>query len=73
MLKNESGKDMHPADIKAELEKRGLTLAILGVRNGLAKTTLRNAFDKSYPRGELIIAKAIDKDPKDIWPSRYKD
>lgn len=63
--------DMHKEDIKAELHKRGITLAQLGSENGLSKTTLRNALDKKYPRGEQIIAKALDKDPSQIWPSRY--
>ena len=62
--------DMHRADIRAELIKKGISLAQLGIQHGLAKTTLRNAFDKRYPK---IIADALGKKPKDIWPSRYLD
>ena len=65
--------DMHRADIRAELIKKGISLAQLGIQHGLAKTTLRNAFDKRYPTGEKIIADALGKEPKDIWPSRYLD
>ena len=57
----------------AELIKKGISLAQLGIQHGLAKTTLRNAFDKRYPKGEKIIADALGKEPKDIWPSRYLD
>lgn len=65
--------DMHRADIRAELIKKGISLAQLGIQHGLAKTTLRNAFDKRYLKGEKIIADALGKEPKDIWPSRYLD
>lgn len=71
MKEKKRPKDMHRADIRAELMKKGISLAQLGVKHGLAKTTLRNALDKPYPRGEKIIAEAIGKAPEDIWPSRY--
>ena len=41
--------DMHRADIRAELIKKGISLAQLGIQHGLANTTLRNAFDNRYP------------------------
>ncbi|MDP8171513.1 helix-turn-helix transcriptional regulator [Pasteurella skyensis] len=72
MAKKKRTCDMHNADIRAELMKRGLSLARLGEMNGLAKTTLRNALDKPYPKGERIIARAIGKTPQEIWPSRYE-
>ncbi|WP_233143743.1 helix-turn-helix domain-containing protein [Aggregatibacter actinomycetemcomitans] len=56
MKEKKRPKDMHRADIRAELMKKGISLAQLGVKHGLAKTTLRNALDKPYPRGEKIIS-----------------
>ncbi|HHT7859561.1 helix-turn-helix domain-containing protein [Pasteurella multocida] len=73
MAEKKRASDMHRADIRAELIKRGIYLAQLGIENGLAKTTLRNAFDKRYPRGEKIIADALGKHPREIWPTRYQD
>ncbi|HDR1365490.1 helix-turn-helix domain-containing protein [Pasteurella multocida] len=73
MTEKKRNNDMHRADIRAELIKKGISLAQLGIKNGLAKTTLRNAFDKRYPRGERIIADALGKHPSEIWPSRYQD
>lgn len=62
---------MHRADIRSVLMKKGISLSQLGVQNGLAKTTLRNALDKKYPKGEKIIAEALGMNPSEIWPSRY--
>lgn len=62
---------MHRADIRSALMKKGISLSQLGVQNGLAKTTLRNALDKKYPKGEKIIAEALGMNPSEIWPSRY--
>ena len=58
-------------EIRGELMKRGKTFAQLGIENGLAKTTVHNALDKPYPKGEQIIADALGLKPADIWPSRY--
>lgn len=62
---------MQRADIRYELMKKGISLSQLGAKHGLAKTTLRNVFDKRYPNGERIIADALGMQPHDIWPSRY--
>ena len=51
--------------------KKGKSLSQLGIENGLAKTTVRNALDKPYPKGEQIIADALGLSPAEIWPSRY--
>ncbi|OOF50246.1 DNA-binding protein [Rodentibacter trehalosifermentans] len=52
-------------------EKKGIALAKLGIENGLSKTTVRNALDKPYPKGEKIIADALGLELSDIWPSHY--
>ncbi|WP_237162567.1 helix-turn-helix domain-containing protein [Shewanella halifaxensis] len=64
--------DMHRVDIVAALHKSGLTLKQLSLREGLASSTLYNALARPYPKGEKIIADALNMKPEDIWPSRYQ-
>lgn len=63
--------DVHRADIVAMLKKRKMSLRSLSVANGLSPNTLKNALDKPWPKGERIIAQALELNPQDIWPSRY--
>lgn len=65
--------DWHPADIIAGLRKKGMSLAALSRQAGLASATLANALSRSWPRGEKIIADALEISPEVIWPSRYFD
>lgn len=65
--------DWHPADIIAGLRKKGTSLAALSRSSGLSSSTLANALSRPWPKGELIIAQALDTDPWVIWPSRYHD
>ncbi len=53
--------DMHPADIIAMLHKRKLSLAALSRRAGLSSSTLANALSGPWPKGEKIIAEALEK------------
>ena len=55
-------RDWHRIDIVAELHKRGVTMRSLSTSAGLAR---------SYPKGERIIASALNLEPSSIWPSRY--
>lgn len=71
MSRNKRAQDMTKYEIRGELMKKGKSLSQLGIENGLAKTTVRNALDKPYPKGEKIIADALGFQPWDIWPSRY--
>ncbi|WP_049854401.1 helix-turn-helix domain-containing protein [Dickeya fangzhongdai] len=64
--------DWHPADIIAALRKRGTTLAALSRQHGLASSTLANALSRHWPKGERLIAQAVEKTPQEIWPSRYR-
>lgn len=66
-------KDMHPADIVAGLKKKRMSMAALSRQSGLSSSTLANALSRSWPKGEQIIAQALEMDPADIWPSRYLD
>lgn len=64
--------DWHPADIIAALRKRGTSMAALSREAGLASSTLANALTKHWPKGERLIADALDVAPEQIWPSRYR-
>lgn len=68
-----SSKDWHSADIIAAIKKTGTTLAAVSRDAGLSSTTLSNALLRPWPKGEMIIAKAIGVEAKEIWPSRYFD
>ncbi|WP_208950754.1 helix-turn-helix transcriptional regulator [Rahnella sp. ChDrAdgB13] len=67
----EKRRNMHRADIIAALHKKGMTLSGLGRDHNLSPYTLKNALDKPYPKGELIIASAVGLEPQIIWPERY--
>lgn len=70
--KKSSREDWHPADIKAALHKRGITLMGIAEAYGLtSSSTLSAALVRSYPANEKRIAKALGLHPKVIWPSRY--
>ncbi|MCA6955125.1 helix-turn-helix domain-containing protein [Pectobacterium polaris] len=64
--------DWHPADIIASLRKKGTTLAAVSRKAGLASSTLANALTRHWPKGERLIAEALNKRPEEIWPSRYR-
>ncbi|TKY83200.1 helix-turn-helix transcriptional regulator [Pectobacterium polonicum] len=65
--------DWHPADIIAGLRKKGTTLAAVSRAAGLASSTLANALTRHWPKGERLIAEALNKCPEEIWPSRYQN
>lgn len=71
-MENNIEKDMHPADIAAALKKNGFSMAGLARRAGYTSgQTLRVALHRPWPKGERIIAAALEMKPEDIWPSRY--
>lgn len=65
--------DWHPADIIATLRKQGTTLAAVSRQAGLRSSTLANALARPWPKGEFLIAQALNVHPAEIWPSRYYD
>lgn len=70
--KKASHKDWHPADIKAALHKKGITLRELAKRHGLKdSSSMSAALVRSLPANEKRIAAALGLHPKEIWPSRY--
>ncbi|QLK62389.1 transcriptional regulator [Enterobacteriaceae bacterium Kacie_13] len=73
MNKTQNHTDWHQADIIAALRKRGTTLAAVSRSVGLSSSTLSNALSRSWPKGEKVIAQALEVHPSVIWPSRYFD
>jgi lambda repressor-like predicted transcriptional regulator len=70
--KKTSLQDWHPADIKAALHKKNITLAGIARAHGMtSSSTLSRAFSSSYPISEQRIAAAIGVPVQEIWPSRY--
>jgi len=65
--------DWHHADIIAALHKKRTTLAALSRESGLCSSTLANALSLPWPKGEDLIARALNVKPQDIWPSRFID
>ncbi|ORJ50255.1 transcriptional regulator [Kluyvera intermedia] len=66
-------RNWHIADILAGLKKRGTSLAALSRSAGLSSSTLANALNRPWPKGEAIIAQALNVPPETIWPDRYFD
>lgn len=63
--------DWHPARIKYELALRGLSLADIGRRRGLAQFSIYDVLRKKVPLSEQAVAEALGVRPDEIWPSRY--
>lgn len=64
-------KGWHKADIIAGLRKKGTSLAALSRSAGLSSSTLANALIRPWPKGEFLIAEALEVHPSEIWPERY--
>ncbi|HEH9674330.1 TPA: helix-turn-helix domain-containing protein [Pasteurella multocida] len=65
--------DWHREDIKAALAKKGWSLRQLSLKHGYSNgSTLKNALDRPWLKGERIIAEAIGVPPEIIWASRYE-
>ncbi len=63
--------DMHPADIKAALAKKGLTLVTVSFDAGLPDHACKAALRGKSRQGEDAIARALGLAPETIWPSRF--
>ena len=68
-----NNRDWHQADIIAGLRKKGTTMAAVSRAAGLSSSTLSNALSRPWPKGEMLIAQALDIHPSAIWPSRCFD
>ncbi|MVT37361.1 transcriptional regulator [Acidovorax citrulli] len=61
-------KDWHPADVKAALEKRGVSLRKLAKTHGYFQRVLTT----HWWAAEQIVAAALGLRAEEIWPSRYE-
>lgn len=68
MARNKRVRDMSNFEIRGELMKIGKSLSQLGIENGLAKTTVRNALDKPYPKGSKLLQKRLVKHRRKFGP-----
>lgn len=59
--------------IKAELQRKGLSLAELSRQNGYHSNSAARALRISWPEMERIIAEALNVKPETLWPKRYQD
>lgn len=71
--KKPAQQDWHRADIKAALEKHGLSLSRLARLHGFARTSTAQALHFQWPKMERLIADALGIHPREIWPSRYDE
>lgn len=62
--------DWHPADIKAALEKRGVSLRQLALSHGYSH--FQRVLTTHWWAAEQIVAAALGTKPETIWPSRYE-
>jgi Ner family transcriptional regulator len=61
--------DWHPADVKAALEKKGVSLRQLAKEHGYSH--FQRVLSTHWWAAEQIIAKALGMPAEQIWPSRY--
>lgn len=67
-----AAKRWHKSDIKAALEKRGLTLSDLDQAHALKPGTCSAALRRPHLRAEQVIAATLGLPPGQIWPGRYR-
>ncbi|GEO83050.1 helix-turn-helix domain-containing protein [Pararhodospirillum oryzae] len=64
--------DLPPETIKWLLARQGLTYADVDRVYGLPEGTCRKAARYPVLRGELALAEALGRSPRELWPSRYQ-
>lgn len=69
----ELSNDWHPEDIKAEVRKRGSSLAALARAAGVSTQALSLTLQaRVSERCERVIADFLKIHPQQIWPTRYR-
>lgn len=63
--------DMHPADVRAAINKKGLTLSAVALDANLPEYACRHALQGKHKRGEIAIARVLATTPEALWPSRF--
>lgn len=61
----------HPADIKAAIHKRGMTLSKLAVDNGLTESCVRAALLRCQPAADAVISSFLGVPLHELWPDRW--
>lgn len=69
--KSRKSEGWHPADIRAEVSKRGKTLAGLARDAGLDESACRVALIRPLPKAEIAIARFLGVSLHDLWPKRW--
>lgn len=64
---------MHPADIKAELQKRGYTMTAFEKEHDFPSGAVSAALRQGSPKVERALAKFLDLSLKTLFPNRYTD
>lgn len=62
---------MHPADIQAEVKKRGTNMTQLAISWGLSESAIRCALIRPSPRVDPLIARFLNKPLHVVFPDRY--
>ena len=64
---------MHPADIQAELKKRGITQAALAKQFAVSETCVSNVINKKEVSDRVMrgVAEAIGKHHYEVFPEYY--
>ena len=68
----ETDKDWTKREIKNALEDMGTSVRSIAINAGLAGNTLYAVWRNPYPKAQSLIANALEIQPEEIWPSRYK-
>ncbi len=59
--------------VKYQIHMQGRTMSAVADEAGVKRQTLYQAFQRSYPRMEKIIADAVGLEPAVLWPERYDE
>ena len=64
---------MHPVDIQARLKKRGITQKKIALDLGVSEMAVSKIINKTTVSKRIMIAvaKAINKDPREVFPEYY--
>lgn len=64
---------MHPADIQAELKKRGITQKEIAESLGVSEMSISMTINKKSVSDHIMkaVAKAIGRDPRAVFPEYY--
>lgn len=60
----------HPAQVKAALEMSGTNLRQLAKAHGYKH--INEVLNRPWVAAERVVAAALNKNPEEIWPERYK-